>query len=799
MDRVWHDIKVSIRQLIKNPVFTLVAVVAIALGIGATTAIFSIVNSVLLRPLPYKDADSLMTISEKRQQSPNPIRTALPTLKDWQSQTQAFESVGAYAVNIYILTGIDEPRQIVGSPVSADFFKVMGVEPQLGRVFNTEQKGELYVVLSDSLWRGLFHADPGVVGKTMTLSNKNYVITGVMPRSFEFPGAESVMWTSLDPPQIAETRSFRFLRVVGRLKPGATLGQAQSDMNLIASRLEQQYPDSNAGVGVRVVPLHEQIVGKVRPALYALLGAVGFVLLIAIANVANLLLARALVRERDFAVLQALGASRLRLVQRMITESLVLALIGGALGLVLAIVGVRLLVQTNLDLIPRLSEVGVDFRVLLFTLLITVLSGIIFGIAPILQTKVNLNDVLKDSGRTAVGSSRGQRLRSVLVVAEVALSLVLLITASLMIRSFVGMLKIDPGFRPDNLLTLQVILPQSRYSTDPEIINYYKQVLERVRAVPGVQAAGAGSGLPPIFNQSRSAFIIEGYQPSGPNETLSANFVPITNDYFKALGTPLLQGRAFNDFDRPESESVVIIDEHIAKRYFPDGKVLGRRISFNDEEPFWRTVVGVVGNLKFSGNLYSEGEDAIYLPDRQWPYSGMFFLVRTNTDPASKANDVRNAIWSIDRDLPIAKVRTMTEVLAESVAQPRLYMTLLSVFAAIALILASIGLYGVVSYSVAQRGHEIGLRMALGAQRSNILRLILVQGLKLVLIGIAIGIFCAWVGTRVLAGLLYGVTPTDLLTFVAVPLFLIGVALLACIIPAHRATQVDPIVSLREG
>ncbi len=611
MDRLWHDIKVSVRQLIKNPIFTVVAVIAIALGIGSTTTIFSIVNSVLLRPLPYKDADNLMTVWERRQQGQT--RTSMPNFKEWQSQSQSFESLAGYGVNLYILTGVDEPQQILGAPVSEDFFKVMGVEPALGQVFRTEKQGDRYVVLSDSLWRGRFHADPSVVGKTMTLSNNAYTITGVMPRSFEFPGAESVMWTSLDPPPMAESRSFRFLRVVGRLKPGVSPQQAQSDMNLIASRLEQQYPDTNTGVGITVVPLHEQVVGKVRPALYALLGAVAFVLLIAIANVANLVLARALVRERDFTVLQALGASRFRLIQRMITESLVLAMIGGVIGLVLAVVGIRWLVSSNLDLIPRLSEVGLDYRVLLFALFITVLSGIIFGVAPILQTKVNLNDVLKDSGRTSVGSARGQKLRGALVVAEVALSLVLLIAASLMIRSFVGMQQIDPGFKPENLLTLQVILPQTRYQSDEQVVNYYDQMLERVRSVPGVQTVGAGSGLPPVFNQSRNSFIIEGYQPSR-TETLTANFVPISNDYFGALGTPLLEGRAFNDYDRPDSEMVVIIDQHMAKRYFPDGRVIGRRISFDDREPLWRTVVGVVGNLKYSGNLYTESEDAIYVP-----------------------------------------------------------------------------------------------------------------------------------------------------------------------------------------
>jgi putative ABC transport system permease protein len=795
MYTLWNDIKVSTRQLIKNPVFTFVALVAIALGIGTTTAIFSIVNSVLLRPLPYKDADALVTVAEKRQQGGNQIRTSMPTFTDWKSQSQSFENMAAYGLNIYTLTGVDEPQQVVGAAVSADFFKVMGVEPQLGRVFTTDQTNGLFVVLSDSLWRGRFHADPSVVGKSITLSDKNFIVTGVMPGSFEFPGSESALWTTLELPQMASSRSFRFLRVIGRLKPGVTLPQVQSDMNLIASRFEQQYADSNAGIGVTVIPLHEQLVGKVRPALYALLGAVAFVLLIAIANVANLLLARALVRERDFAVLQALGASRLRLIQRMITESIVLALLGGCLGFFLAVVGIPMLVSSSHDLIPRLSEVGIDFRVFLFALFITIVSGIIIGIAPMLQTKVDLNDVLKEAGRGAVGSSRGQRLRGVLVVGEVALSLVLLIAASLMIRSFIGMLKIDPGLQPDKLLTLQVVLPQTRYSKDEQVINFYQQMLERVRALPGVEIVGAGSGLPPVSNQSRNIFGVEGYEPAA-NETMTANFVPITNDYFRALGAPLLQGRPFNDHDRADTERVAIVDQNIAKRYFPQGKVIGGRISIDAED---RTVVGVAGNLKFSGNLYTEGEDAIYLPDKQSPYRGMFVFVRTNSDPAAMTNEVRNTIWSIDRDLPIAKVQTMNQVLAESVAQPRLYMTLLIVFASIALILASIGLYGVVSYSVEQRGHEIGLRMALGAQRSNILRLVLVQGLKLVLIGIALGIFCAYAGTRVMAGLLYGISPTNLATFLAVSVFMIVVAVLACLIPAHRATRVDPVVSLREN
>ena len=804
MNRLWQDIKVGMRTMLKAPTFTAVAVITIALGVGSTTAIFSIVNTVLMRPLPYRQPDQLMTVwGTRAQQGQGQLRASMPNFKDWQSQNTVFESLAAYGFNRYILTGVDEPEQIRGAQVSEQFFQVMGVEPQLGSVFSAEQNREPYVVLGDALWRRRFRADPGIVGKAITLNGTNFTVTGVMPPGFDFPGMEAVMWTTLthalsSTPEQATSRGANQLRVVGRLKQGVTPERAQAEMSVIASRLQQQYPETNAALGVSVIPLHTQVIGNVRPALYALLGAVGFVLLISCANVANLLLTRAVVREREFVVRQALGASRLRLVRQMLTESMLLALVGGVLGVALAVVGVGLLAGLNLDILPRLAEASVDGRVLLFALGVSLLSGVVFGLAPSLQTKVNLNETLRESGRGTVGAARGKHLRSLLVVVEVALSLVLLIGAGLMIRSFLGLLKIDPGFKPDNLLTMQVILPQSRYAGGPQIINYYQQVLERVRALPGVQAVGVGSGLPPIFNQSRNSFQVEGYQPSGSGESLTANYLPISADYFKALGAKVIDGREFAESDNAAAPKVVIISQQMAKRYFPDGRVLGRRITFSDKAEDWRTVVGVASDLKYSGSLYSEAEDAVYLPYTQAPFAGMFLLVRTAGDPQSRTTDVRNAIWSIDRDVPLAKVRTMEQVLAESVAQPRFYTLLLGVFAAIALILASVGIYGVISYSVAQRRHELGLRIALGAQPRNVLWLVMAQGLKLVLVGVAIGVFFALASVRVMNSLLYGVSTTDVTTFVVVPLVLVGVAMVASFVPASRATRVDPMIALRE-
>lgn len=805
-DALWQDIRYGVRKLVKSPGFTVVALIAIMLGVGTNTAIFSIVNTVLLRPLPYKNPDQLMTVwSTAPGTGQAQMRTALPTINDWREQTKSFDGMAAYAFNLYNVTGIDEPEQAVGAQVSEDFFNVVGMPPAIGRTFSPQENHDALVVLSNAFWRRRFNADPNVVGKTLMLNGKVFTITGVMPANFQVPLTEVALWTTLmhaltSTPEQATSRGFHSFNIIARLKPGISIEQAKSDLNTVNSRIQQQYPDTNSGRGSNIIPLRELVVGDVRTALIILFGAVFFVLLIACANVANLLLTRAIVRDREFAIRTALGAGRGVLVRQLLTESLLLAFLGSALGLALAAGLISLLRNSGLNLVPRLKEVSLDGRVLLFTLGVAIVSGLIFGIAPSLQTKVNLNDTLKESTRGTTGGAGGRRLRSVIVVAEVALSLVLLISAGLMIRSFVGLLRIEPGFNPEKLLTMQVVMPRLRYAEPQQKIGFSEQVFERVKALPGVTAVGSSSGLPPVFNQLRNSFGVEGYQPAGASETMTANEITINNEYFKALEAPLVAGREFDSHDTSNSQKVVIISKSMVRRFFSDGNAIGKRLTFNDgPAPEWRTIVGVARDLKYSGSLYSEAEDAIYVPYQQFPPGGMYLFVRTQSEPETVAADVRNVVRGIDGDVPVAKMRSMKEVLAESVAQPRFYAMLLGIFAAIALILASIGLYGVISYAVAQRTQELGVRMALGANTGNIIKLVVMHGLRLAIVGVAIGLFLAFGVTRVFASLLYGINATDPLTFVIMPLLLILITLLACFIPARRATRVNPVTALRQS
>lgn len=805
-DSLWQDIRYGVRKLVKSPGFTVVALIAIMLGVGTNTAIFSIVNTVLLRPLPYKNPDQLMTVwSTTPGTGQAQMRTALPTINDWRDQTKSFDGMAAYAFNIYNVTGIDEPEQVVGAQVSDDFFNVVGMPPAIGRTFSPQENHDALVMLSNAFWRRRFNADPNVAGKTLMLNGKTFTITGVMPPNFQVPLTEVALWTTLmnaltATPEQATSRGFHSFNIIARLKPGVSIEQAKSDLNIVNSRIQQQYPDTNSGRGTNIIPLRELVVGDVRTALIILFGAVFFVLLIACANVANLLLARAIVRDREFAIRTALGAGRGVLIRQLLTESLLLAFLGSALGLALAAGLISLLRNSQINLVPRLKEVSLDGRVLLFTLGVAIVSGLIFGIAPSLQTKVNLNDTLKESTRGTTGGTAGRRLRNVIVVAEVALSLVLLISAGLMIRSFVGLLRIEPGFNPEKLLTMQVVMPRLRYAEPQQKIAFSEQVFERVKALPGVTAVGASSGLPPVFNQLRNSFGVEGYQPAGASETMTANEITINNEYFKALQTPLVAGREFDSHDTSNSQKVVIISKSMVRRFFSDGNAIGKRLTFNDgPAPEWRTIVGVAPDLKYSGSLYSEAEDAIYVPYQQFPPGGMYLFVRTQSEPEAVVGDVRNVVRGIDSDVPVAKIRSMKEVLAESVAQPRFYAMLLGIFAAIALILASIGLYGVISYAVAQRTQELGVRMALGANTGNIIKLVVMHGLRLAVIGVAIGLFLAFGVTRVFASLLYGINATDPLTFVIMPVLLILITLLACFVPARRATRVNPVTALRQS
>ncbi|MBO0861945.1 MAG: ABC transporter permease [Chloracidobacterium sp.] len=803
LETVWQDLRYGARSLVKNPLFTLIAVLTLALGIGANTAIFSIVNAVLLRPLPYREPEKLLTIWTARpQQGQVQFRTSLPNFKDWREQSRVFEGMAAYGFNRYNLTGGGEPEQIRGAQVSDDFFKVMGVQAALGRTFTPKENSGPFVVLSDAFWRHRFSSDPGVIGKTLTLNGTNFTIVGVMPEHFDFPGQEIVMWVTFSAmsgaPNYAFSRTNHSFCVVGRLKDGVTPKQAQTEMDVIASRLRQQYPETNANLGVSVIPLYEQVVGNVRLAMLVLLGAVAIVLLISCANVANLLLARAVAREREFAVRAALGAGRWRLIRQLLTESLLLALLGGSLGVLLAVWGISSLNRLDPGDVPRLDQVSVDGVVLGFTLVVTVLSGIIFGIAPALSAKANLSVALKDSGKGAIGSRRGQRLRSILVVSEIALALILLVSAGLMIRSFLRLLAVDPGFNPHNLLTMQIILPASKYSDAQRLINVYREVFERLTLQPGVEAVGAGTGLPPVINQLRSSFTVEGYQPSRAGVEASANFLSINPKYFKTLGIPLIAGRAFSDQDNERAPRVAIISQRMAKRYFPDRSAIGGRLSFGGgTNPQWCVVVGVVSDVKYSGSLSSEEEDAIYLPYPQAPTNGMYLMIRAGADPLSLVTSARSVVRSIDPDVPIAKIKMMDEVIDSSVARPRLIVALLGLFGAIALALAVIGIYGVISYAVAQCGQEIGIRMALGAKPSDVLKMMVGRGARLALAGVAIGVIGSFAATRALGDLLFGVGPTDPLTFGGVATLLTGVSILASYIPARRAMKVDPVTALK--
>lgn len=812
-----QDLRYGFRMLLKNPGFTAVAVLALALGIGANSAIFSIVNALLLRPLPYKDADRLVIVwGKNRHQGRDQLPVSRPDFLDWRRDNRVFEDMASYAYNVFDITGQREPERVRGVFVSTNFFSVLGEKPLLGRTFRPEEEREPLVVLSYKLWERRFGCNPSIIGQSIALSGDSYTVIGIMPRGFQFPPrdprARSVdtgteVWVTLArlftvTPGLGDwigNRALRGYRVIARLKPGIARQQAQTEMNTIAHRLEQAYPNTNAGIGVTVVSLHEQIVAPVRSALLVLLGAVGFVLLIACANVANLLLVRTAAREREISIRVALGASNLRLIRQLLTESTLLALLGGALGLLLALWGVDLLVRLNAGYIPRAGEVGIDSRVLGFTLVIALLTGMIFGLAPTLEaSKLNLNEALKEGGRGSAGSLRGQHTRGLLVISEVALALVLLVAAGLMIKSFLRLLDTHLGFNPKNVLTMQVHIPPFKYSQPRQWTALYQQILERIQALPGVRSTGIGISLPPRVSERSNLFVIEGRPSPGPGRSPIAQFFTVSPHFLDTLQVPLLKGRSFTEADRADAPGVVIINETVARRFFPDEDPIGKRLKLGNPESRspWLTIVGVVEDVKYSG-LDAETEAGLYVPFAQNPFPGMFLLVRTMSDPLGLAAAVRKEILAVDKDQPIADIKILEQVVSESVAQRRLNTVLLGIFAVVALILAVVGIYGVVSYSVTQRTHEIGIRMALGARPSNVLKLVVGQGMILVLIGVTIGLIAAFALTRVLSSLLYGVSATDPATFMVISLLLVAVALLASYIPARRATKVDPMVALR--
>lgn len=803
MTTLISDIKYAFRQLCKSPGFTSVAVLTLAFGIGANTAIFSVVNAVLLRPLPFKDSDRLVMLWSTRMQEGG---RGLPSPLDfvsWRQEKGSFESMGAVRLRSLNLTGQGEPVELRAGRISPGFVETLGLDPQLGRTFDVNEyrpgAGRV-VLLSHNLWRDRFSLDPDIIGHNVRLGGESFTVVGVLPDVRQYPIDDIAVWTPLE---LNESRpdDRHFLLVVGRLKHDKSVAEAQASITAIAAQLEKEFPKSHTGYGAEVIPMRESLFGAVRPVLAVLFGAVGFVLLIACANVANLLLARAGTRRKELGVRLALGATRWRLTCQMLAESLLLALGGGVLGVVLAASGVNVLlanIPADLPLPSFIKDVGLDWRVLGFTILLSMATGITFGILPALRASgVNPNSALKEGERTTTGGIGQSRLRNVLIVAELALTLVLLIAAGLLMKNVIQLQHVDPGLKSDHVLVMNISLPMAKYRESYQITAFYKETLERVRVLPGVRHAGIINDLP-FRGWTSFRFTIEGRPVPAPGQVPEANERVVSSDYFQALGIPLQKGRAFTDNEGPDTMPVVMVNYALVQHYFPNETPIGRRIKPGgpDSNAPWYTIVGVVGNVRHFG-LDKRPQSEIYKLSTQNTWLGMTLVVSTESDPLAMATAVKQQIWSVDPDQPISGVADMTQVLSDSLWQARVLTYLQGVFAAIALLMAAVGLYGVISQSVSLRMHEFGVHIALGAQRTDILILVLKQGLTLILIGAGLGLVGAIALIRSMATLLHNISPTDPVVFTAVAVFLAGVALLACYIPARRAARIDPMEALR--
>jgi putative ABC transport system permease protein len=817
---LWQDVRYGARMLLKTPGVSIIVIIALALGIGANSAIFSVVNAVLLRPLPFDQPDSLVFLNEK---SPvlDEMSISYPNFTDWRAQNQSFEKMGVYNRGSYNLTGAGEAERIVTAQISADLFSVLRVNALHGRLFtNDEDKpgAAPVVILSYGLWQRRFGGQTSILNQAITLNGKSYTVIGIMPQSYAYP-TRAEMYVPVgqlsDQPGWQQRGNHPGLYGVARLKPGVTIEQADADMNTIAVNLEKQYPDSNPGNRVRLRPLMEIFVVDVRRALWVIFGAVGFVLLIACANIANLLLARATARKKEMAIRTAVGASRRRIVQQLLTESVLLSLIGGAIGLVLARWGVDLILYMSPDAIPRSREIGLDWTVLAFTIGISFLTGILFGLIPAIQAgEVDVHETLKETGR---GTTGRQWLRSSLVVLEVATTLVLLIGAGLLIRSFYLLQKVNPGFSHEHLTSFSVSLPEKKYANQEARSTFYNTLLENVRALPGVESAAAASGLPLGNNGWQTSFTVDGQPPPERDRTPLMEACVVTPDYFRAMNIPVLRGRVFTDRDDRShlagqdlsklNENLreiaglksIVIDEEFAKRHWPNEDPIGKRVRIGgaDHDNPLLEVIGVVGRVKMESLNQNSDRVQGYMAFNEIPFGDMTVLIKGASDPNQLISSVRNTVKSIDPDQPIYNPLTMDEIRADSVAGERLNLTLFSLFAGIALVLAIVGIYGVMSYSVTQRTHEIGIRMAIGARPRDVFTMILGHGMKLALIGVVIGLVGAFALTRLMATMLFGVEPTDATTFAGISLILITVALLACYLPGRRATKVEPTISLR--
>lgn len=809
MGTLLQDLRYGLRGLFRKPGFALTAILTLALGIGANTAIFSVINSILIRPLPYKDDGRLVVINHIYPKIDLKAPTSLFGYTYYRDHARSFESVTALKGSSFNLTDGGDPERLNGALVTSNLFRTLGVEVAMGRLLadDENQPGrEKVVLLSDGLWRRRFGADPGILNRKIILNGEPYMVIGILPPHFQFGreiGQMIDLWAPIafQPDLLTpDSLTFEYLFTVARLKPGVTIEQAQAEMDILAATLRQQYfSGADKSVwGLSLQYFRELVTGDIRPALWILLGAVALVLLIACVNVANLLLARAADRQKEIAIRTALGAGRWRIVRQLLTESLSLSLIGGVVGLLIASWGVSALVNLNEDRIPRAYEIGIDWWVLGYTLLASLATGILFGLAPALQISgADLHETLKEGGRIGTGAARG-RVRSVLVVLEMAVALVLLIGSGLLIRSFWRLQQIDPGFDPQNTLTLNLSLPQPQYVDIGQRVMFYQQMLEKTRAIPGVVSAGAVMILPMSGNNASGSFAIQGHDVPQGQSLPHGDRWAATPGYFETMKIKLVRGRLFEDRDATNAPFVAIIDENMARKYWPDEDPIGKRISFEGgrQNPRWREIVGIVGHVKHSG-LEGESRVQYYLPHSQFPSPDMAIAIKMQGSPSAITASVRDVVRGLDQNLPIFQVRTMEELVSNSMSQRRFLLWLFVIFAGLALVLAAVGLYGVMSYATLQRSHEIGVRMALGAQARDVLGMVLRQGMALALIGVAIGIVGALALTRLMKNLLFHIGTTDPLTFAAISLFLALVAALASYLPARRATRVDPMIALR--
>jgi putative ABC transport system permease protein len=802
-----QDLRYGVRMLSKRPGFSVAVIITLTLGIGVNAAIFSVANNVLLRPLPFPQPEELVMVWETAPRLGFPRNNVAPAnFIDWREQNRSFSYIAVFGGDSLSLTGRGDPERIEGQRVSASLFPLLGVAPVLGRTFTAEEdspNGPGVIVLSHGLWQRRFGSDASIIGQSLTLNRHPYTVIGVMPPQFRFLTREQEYWTPIAlGPEESAGRGDHYLSVVARLKPGVTMQQAQSEMEAIAARLQQQYPRTNTDQGVALVPLHEEFAGNVRKPLLILLGVVGFVLLIACANVTNLLLARVTERRKELTIREALGASRWRVARQLLTESLLLALIGGALGSLIAFIGISLLETLIPDSLSPARGAVLDWRVLGFALVISMLTGIVCGLLPLLRgSGINLTSALKEGGQSSTSGDARNRMRSVLVVVELALSLVLLTGAGLLIRSFYRLSKVEPGFEANNVLTLRMQLGGASYGEPTQRRAFYDRMLQQLEAIPGVQEAGVTTQLPLTGQGTQFSFSLEGQPPLSAAHLPQAAFRVVSSDYFRTLGVPLMQGRTFTSQDTAEAQAVSVINQTMAHRFWPGQEAVGKRfkIGSSDSPNPWMIVVGVVGDVR------QTRMDQALIPEMYVSYQQdkRFFAiprdlaVRTAGDPLNVFAAVRSEIWKLDKDLPLFRVRTMNEVVSQSVAAHRFNMLLLAIFAMLAFILAVVGIYGVMSYSTAQRTREIGIRISLGANPRDVLSLVMRRGLLLTLGGVISGLLGALVLTRVMSGLLFDVSTTDPITFALIAMLLTVVSAIACYIPAIAATKINPLEALR--